>query len=155
MAVSLPPNGTYGTKPPVPKLLVRVFLAINVALYPLIGRRIRMGEGRMCVIETSGARTGRRRRTPLVGFLEDSGTWLLIASNGGAQRHPQWVRNLARNPNANLEVEGQRMKVEAESLEGDERERTWSWLMQKAPLYGRYQEKTDRRIPLIRLTPSA
>jgi deazaflavin-dependent oxidoreductase (nitroreductase family) len=156
MSVTLPPNGTYGTKPPVPLPFVRGFLALNVALYPLLGRRIHIGEGRMCVIETTGARTGRRRRTPLVGFLEPGGTWLLVASNGGAQRHPQWVRNLVRNPDdAIFDVDGQKMKVSAASLEGDERDRAWDWLMQKAPLYGRYQQKTDRVIPLIRLTPVA
>ncbi|HTE86413.1 MAG TPA: nitroreductase/quinone reductase family protein [Dehalococcoidia bacterium] len=155
MAIELTPNGTLGAQPPrMPKLIFRAFMAVNVAAYHLLGTRMRPMGGYLCLVTTIGARTGKPRRTPLIAFPSGDGGWLLIASYGGAVKHPQWVRNLAKHPDdVILEVNGGKLILQATSLLGEERQRAWERIVAQSPRYGNYASKTDRIIPLIRLAP--
>jgi len=107
---------------------------------------------------TVGARTGKKR-TSVLGWFPDearSESWIVVASNGGAPRHPGWAYNLAKSPaSGTVELgKGEPVPVLSEMLTGAERDHAWSRIVETAPGYGRYEEKTDREIPVFRLTRS-
>lgn len=156
MPVRLTPRGTRGggfTK--LPAWVVAIFKFLNLSMFRLAGRRMRI-QGRP-LLTTTGAKSGRLRQTTLAWFPDEDGpggTWLVVASNAGAAAHPSWYVNLARHPeSASIEVDGRRVDVRADSLHGAERERAWSRIVALAPGYGAYTEQTDREIPVVRLTP--
>jgi F420H(2)-dependent quinone reductase len=105
------------------------------------------------VVETKGARSGQTRRA-ILGYLEDGpDAWLVIGSKGGAPTHPAWVHNLATGEPATVVLaDGQRVKVTAERLAGDELDRAWVRIAEEAPEYVPYRSRTTREIPVIRLT---
>jgi deazaflavin-dependent oxidoreductase (nitroreductase family) len=108
------------------------------------------------LLTTVGARTGRERTNVLGGFPDGDDAWLIVASKGGAATHPAWFVNLARNPGMVwLEVGKRKFHAHVESLQGTEREAALARVAGVAPRYAEYQVKTDREIPVIRLTPAA
>jgi F420H(2)-dependent quinone reductase len=77
----------------------------------------------------------------------------VIASLGGASRQPGWMYNLAKEPHATVEFYGgRRLDVEARTLSGEDREAAWKRIERDAPEYAKYLTKTDREIPVARLT---
>ena len=79
--------------------------------------------------------------------------WLVIASKGGAPTHPAWFINLAKNPHqVQVQVGNRKLKVNVESLQGVEREKAYERVVAVAKNYAGYRTKTDREIPVIRLT---
>ena len=105
------------------------------------------------LLTTVGARTGIERTHVLGGFADGSDAWLICASKSGASTHPAWFINLAKNPDKIwLEVGNRKLKAAAELLRGKEREDALARIAATAPRYGQYQKKTDREIPVIRLT---
>jgi deazaflavin-dependent oxidoreductase (nitroreductase family) len=81
------------------------------------------------------------------------GSWFVVASNGGSARHPAWAFNLAKNPgDALVDLGDGEFPVEAELLTGAERDSVWGQVVELAPGYGRYLEKTDRELPIFRLS---
>jgi deazaflavin-dependent oxidoreductase (nitroreductase family) len=104
------------------------------------------------VVETTGAKTGLKRRAVL-GYLDDGPeAWLIIGSKGGAPTNPAWVHNLAANPAATVVMaDGSRVAVRGERLSGDELDRAWDRIAEEAPEYVAYRSKTTRPIPVIRL----
>jgi deazaflavin-dependent oxidoreductase (nitroreductase family) len=100
------------------------------------------------LLTTRGAKTGLTRTTP-----DGENSWLVVASLAGAARHPAWFLNMAKNPDDIwLEVGTERFKVRGESLEGPERTEALARIATISPRYGTYQQKTDREIPIVRLT---
>jgi deazaflavin-dependent oxidoreductase (nitroreductase family) len=107
------------------------------------------------LLTSVGARTGQERTAVLGGFADGPDAWLVVASLGGAPTHPAWFHNVAKNPDKVwLQVGNRRMKVAVESLQGDAREKALARVAAVAPRYGEYQRKTDREIPVLRLTPA-
>ncbi len=105
------------------------------------------------VLTTKGAKTGETRTAPLGGFADGENAWLVAASLGGSPRHPAWFLNMAKHPDDIwLEVGSERFKVRGESLEGQERAEALARIAAISSRYGKYQEKTDREIPIVRLT---
>jgi deazaflavin-dependent oxidoreductase (nitroreductase family) len=106
------------------------------------------------LLETVGAKSGETR-TAMVGYVEEpAGTWLIVGSMAGAAYHPKWIYNLAKNPDAAIEFgDGRRVNVRAATLAGSERDAAWKLLEREAPEYPAYLTKTDREIPIVRLTP--
>lgn len=158
MPVQLTPRGTRGggfTK--LPAWVLAIYKFLNIGVFRLFGRRMRVQGRPLLLLTTTGAKTGRLRRSTLGWFPDEDGpggTWLIVASNAGASTHPSWYVNLARRPEgASIEVDGRHVEVQAESLCGPERERAWSRIVALAPGYGKYEEQTDREIPVVRLTP--
>ncbi|HYL08723.1 MAG TPA: nitroreductase/quinone reductase family protein [Candidatus Udaeobacter sp.] len=104
------------------------------------------------LLTTTGARTGRERTQILGGFADGEGRWLVVASKGGAPTHPHWFINLAKHPDKVwLEVGNRKMRVTPQVLKGAEREAALERISKVAPRYGKYQTKTDREIPIVRL----
>jgi deazaflavin-dependent oxidoreductase (nitroreductase family) len=141
----------------MPGPLVAAFTGLGRLAYRLMGDRMRVQGRPLLILETVGARSGRARSAILGWFPAVSDTagesWLVVASYGGAARHPAWYLNLARNPDKVwVQVGDRKVKVRPESLKGAERARAWERVVQLAPGYAGYQEKTDRVIPIVRLT---
>ena len=104
------------------------------------------------LLTTTGRRSGKERTTPLT-FFRDGTDFVVIASNGGADRPPDWSLNLQQTPRAVVEIGTDRLVVEARSASEQERERLWVVVTAAYDGYARYQERTKRRIPVVLLTP--
>ena len=108
------------------------------------------------LLTTVGAKTGQERTQILGGFPDGDEAWLVVASKGGAATHPAWFINLAKNPDKIwIEVGSRKLAVKAESLQGAAREEALARVAAVSPRYGEYQVKTDREIPVVRLTPAS
>ncbi len=106
--------------------------------------------GRPVVVVTSvGARTGRLRKTALMR-VEHDGVYAVVASKGGAPRHPVWYHNLKRHPLVELQDGATRRDYRAREVAGEERATWWARAVEAWPDYARYQEKTDRVDPGVR-----
>lgn len=104
------------------------------------------------LLETTGRKSGTRRTTPLL-YLPDGENMVIVASKGGATRHPSWWLNLRANPTTEVQVGARNIGVEAEETAGEDRERLWRQLVAMYPGYADYQRRTDREIPVVRLRP--
>ena len=122
-------------------------------------KRVRRKGGRVMgmnalVLHTVGAKSGAERATPLAWFPGEDGSWLIAASAAGAQANPAWYHNLAAHPDkVHIEIDGGKVPVTAEQLHGPDRETAWQTIVTATPRFAQYQVKTDREIPVIRLTP--
>jgi deazaflavin-dependent oxidoreductase (nitroreductase family) len=105
------------------------------------------------LLTTTGRKTGRERTSALI-FGTDGDDHLVVASKGGAPEHPQWYRNLSAHPGATIQVRDRTLSVTARTASGDERARLWKIMTGIWPNYDVYQTRTDRRIPLVVLSPS-
>jgi deazaflavin-dependent oxidoreductase (nitroreductase family) len=158
MSVKLTPRGTRGTEffSKMPPWMMGIFTAVNVGMFRLFGRRMRIQGRPLLLLTTAGAKTGKRRQSTLAWFDDDparTDTWLVVAAKAGAATHPAWYVNLARRPtDVSIDVAGDHVAVESRSLDGQERENTWKRIVALAPGYGAYAVKTDREIPVVRLT---
>ncbi|MEV0037248.1 nitroreductase family deazaflavin-dependent oxidoreductase [Streptomyces sp. NPDC050804] len=106
---------------------------------------------RCLLLDYRGRRTGQLRRTVLI-YGRDGDDYLLVASKGGADEHPLWYLNLEANPDVRLRVGAERFAARAETLSAQEKARVWPGLVELFPPYEEYQKKTDRDIPVVRLT---
>ena len=108
--------------------------------------------GRPIIVMTSiGAKTGKLRKTALMR-VEHDGQYAVVASQGGAQKHPTWYWNLRKHPHVELQDGAEKHDYEARELEGEERETWWRRANETWPDYDRYQTKTERQIPVFLLT---
>jgi deazaflavin-dependent oxidoreductase (nitroreductase family) len=88
------------------------------------------------------------------GFPGTDGSWLIVASAAGAARNPAWYHNIAAHTDqVKIELGGRAIPVTAEQLHGAEREEAWRQITAAASRFAAYQRKTDRELPIIRLTP--
>ena len=103
---------------------------------------------KVLLLTTKGRVTGEPRTTPLI--YENTGdAYVIVASKGGAQQHPGWYRNLAKDPHVELQVKDEVFRARARTATGEERERLWQLATQQWPDYDAYQKKTDREIPVV------
>jgi F420H(2)-dependent quinone reductase len=105
--------------------------------------------GRPVIVLTSvGAKTGKLRKTPLMR-VEHDGTYAVVASLGGAPRHPVWYHNLKKNPKVELQDRATKRDYVAREVTGDEKRVWWDRAVDTWPDYATYQTKTDRQIPVF------
>jgi deazaflavin-dependent oxidoreductase (nitroreductase family) len=138
------------------------WMALNVAnkVDPYLMRAsrglIKVPSGVPTVLLThTGAKSGKKRTTPLVYFT-DGGNVILIASQTGKPRHPGWYHNLKAHPEVEFWARGRGGVYRAHEAEGAERERLWKLATQLYPGYDDYQRRADaagRRIPVIVCEP--
>ena len=108
--------------------------------------------GRPVIVLTSvGARSGKLRKTPLMR-VEHDGSYAVVASLGGAPKHPVWYHNLVANPHVELQDGPDKHDYVAREVFGEEREQWWARAVQTWPDYDEYQTKTSRTIPVFVLT---
>ena len=104
------------------------------------------------LLTTVGARTGKIRKTPLMR-VEHDGEYAVVASLGGAPKHPVWYFNIKANPRVELQDGTETRDYEAREVFGDEKATWWERAVEAWPDYADYQRKTDRAIPVFVLTP--
>lgn len=104
------------------------------------------------LLTTTGRKTGQKRTTPLI-FAKDGDDYLVVASMGGAPRHPAWYLNLQAESNAEVQVKADHVAVAARTATDDEKPRLWGIVTKQWPNYDAYQSRTDRVIPVVVLSP--
>ena len=128
-----------------------------------MNRKLRRGRGTfmgmdVLILHTVGHRSGEPRETPVAWFADDNAdaddSRLIVASGGGSQ-DPDWYVNLmAQADGASIELPGSgATAVTAQRLDGDDREQAWQRIATAQPRIAKYQGKSDRQYPVVRLTP--
>ena len=104
----------------------------------------------LLLLTTIGAKSGQARTSPLM-YIPDGDRLLVLASNFGAPKHPDWYQNLLVHPNVTVEVGSQTYRATAATLVGLEREQTWARIVERNPSLTELQIKTSRQIPIVAL----
>ena len=116
------------------------------------GREANDLRGRPVIVLTSvGAKSGKLRKIALMR-VEHEGEYAVVASLGGAPQHPVWYHNLVKEPHVELQDLAEKHDYLAREVEGDEKAVWWERAVATWPDYAKYQEKTDRQIPVFVLT---
>jgi len=128
----------------------RVLVRLNRLLYQLSGGGIggRLRGAPVLLLTTTGRRSGRRHTTPLL-YLADTNDYILVASYGGAARHPDWFLNLEAGPDVEVQVRREVKRMRARVAGPEERARLWTRLVALYPPYETYQARTAREIPVV------
>jgi deazaflavin-dependent oxidoreductase (nitroreductase family) len=137
-------------------IIFRKLLDLFVSLYQLSNGKVmgHMAGLDILLLTTTGKKTGKQRTTPL-GYFEHDGDYVIIASNGGADRHPFWYLNLMNEPKVEIEIKDKKISATAKTAEASLRENLWAKLITLSPQYGKYATSTKREIPVVLLHPSA
>jgi F420H(2)-dependent quinone reductase len=112
----------------------------------------RMAGLNVLLLTTTGRKTGKTRTTPL-GYFEEDGGYVIIASNAGGDTHPAWYHNLKSNPRVQIEIKDRKLEANAEVIAPDRRSELWARLTAMSPQYAGYETKTTREIPMVMLRP--
>jgi deazaflavin-dependent oxidoreductase (nitroreductase family) len=105
------------------------------------------------LLTTTGRRTGQKRTSPLI-FARDGDDYLIVASMGGAPRHPSWFLNVQAKPEAEIQVKAETLPVVARAASATEKPRLWKIVTEVWPNYDVYQTRTERDIPVVVLSPT-
>ena len=155
-------KGLYGkltsaARPPAPgSAAFRVWTAIagfNTWAYRVSGGRLGGSFDRapVLLLHHIGRKSGQERVAPLL-YLPDGDDLVIVASYGGAPKHPAWLHNLRATPETVVEVGRERRAVTAREATAQERERLWPALVDLYPAYADYQARTEREIPVVVLS---
>lgn len=106
------------------------------------------------ILTTLGAKSGKIRKSPLMR-VEHDGSYAVVASLGGAPKHPVWYHNVVADPRVELQDGPVRQDMLAREVTGDEKAVWWARAVEAFPDYAEYQKKTDREIPVFVLEPAA
>jgi deazaflavin-dependent oxidoreductase (nitroreductase family) len=106
------------------------------------------------ILHATGRKSGATKKLPLI-YGRSGDDYLIVASKGGAPDHPSWYLNLVANPKAAIQVWSELIPVTARTATPDEKKRLWPTMTALWPDYDTYQERTQRDIPLVILSPRA
>lgn len=106
------------------------------------------------LLTTTGRRTGQPRTTPLI-YGEHDGTYVVVASKGGADSHPDWYHNLVDHPEVEVQVGPDVFVASARTASDEEKQQIWPRMAEIWPDYDNYAAGTDRDIPVVLLEPHA
>ncbi len=106
------------------------------------------------ILTTRGARSGLLRKTPLMR-VEHDGCYAVVASQGGAAKHPVWYHNVVADPHVELQDGPTKQDMTAREVTGEEKAQWWARAVATWPDYDSYVERTDREIPVFVLEPRA
>lgn len=150
--MSEPDKSASGSPPP--RWALKAFTRLNVVVYRASGGRLmnRLGGDPICLVTMTGAKTGRTRTIPLM-YVPDGDSFLLVASQGGAPKHPVWYHNLVAHPDVTIEEGGRRLALRAREVGPEEKGRLWPICVSHYQPYEDYQRRTDRDIPVFRCEP--
>lgn len=104
------------------------------------------------LLTTTGRRTGDPYTTPLI-YGRDGDDYVVVASKGGDDDHPDWYLNLEADPDVELEVGDREIAATARTASPEEKQRLWPMMAEIWPDYDEYTKRTDREIPVVVLTP--
>ena len=152
-----------GLDKPIVAKIIKYGARAHVPLYRLtngrIGSKWRIGAGwkkpvPVLLLDHVGRKSGKEFTTPLL-YLEDGARLVVVASQGGLPRNPQWFHNLVANPGTTVALEGERSRaVRARVAEPDERADLWPRLVDLYADFDDYQSWTEREIPVVILDPA-
>lgn len=109
-----------------------------------------MHRERLLLLTTTGARSGQPRITPMM-FHPDGDRVLVMASNAGARKPPDWYANIRANPSVRVEIGDESYPTTATALTGDERARLWAEITAANPFFTDHEKKAEREIPVVAL----
>jgi deazaflavin-dependent oxidoreductase (nitroreductase family) len=130
--------------------LLALITACHRGLYRWSGGRLgdRVGRKRFLLLVHRGRRSGARYTAPLL-YVADGDRFVVVASNAGDGRDPQWWRNLQQTPETEIQVGERRIAVRARAASAEERESIWPRLLASYQHYAVYRERAGREIPLV------
>ena len=111
----------------------------------------RLGDRKLLLLTTIGRRSALPRTTPMM-YVREGDRVLVIASNAGAEHHPDWYRNLVVNPTVTVEVDGVTYPATATPLRGEQYTETFARIQEQYPFFAEHQARVRRRIPVVALT---
>ena len=111
---------------------------------------LRDSDAPIVVITSRGAKSGLLRKNPVMR-VERDGKYLAVASQGGSPDNPEWYYNFVANPEVDLQDGPEAKAYRARMLDGEERVDWWAYAVETWSTYGRYQQKTERQIPIFLL----
>jgi len=157
--IHVPPKGSRGAGGPGAVLMrvARPLMKREVAKHQrsTSPEQAKMMGFPILVLTTIGAKTGQERSHILGGFPDGHDAWLIVASKGGAADHPAWFHNIVKNPDQVwVQVGNRKFRANVDSLTGQARVDAYQRVVDVAPNYGPYLKKTDREIPVLRVTPA-
>lgn len=156
--IHVPPKGTRGSRMmDVMGVFIRPFAGMEISRHQKTkGPEASTFMGfPVLVLTTIGAKSGKERSTVLGGFPDGDNAWLIIASKGGSATNPAWLHNIAVHPDKVwVQIGNRKFRVHPESLTGKAREEAYARVAAAAQQYAGYPKKTDREIPVLRLTPA-
>lgn len=128
---------------------------VHRTLLAVSGRRIGNVLISMPVVQlhTTGRTSGKRRSVMLTAPIHDDDRYVVVASKGGDDRHPEWYRNLVANPEVELTIDGSTRPYAARTATAEEKAEMWPQVVAANKGYANYQTKTTRDIPLVICTP--
>ena len=151
MSFQATPGGTRGGRGIPSNAVTRGLMRVMTSWHRRSGDKFQGLD--LLYLTTVGAKTGQKRQSTVAWFPDADDAWLVVASAGGSAHHPAWYHNIAAHPDQVwAEVGGQQMRVTPAQLDGDARAQAWQRITRGQPRYDGYARKTDRAIPVIRLT---
>jgi deazaflavin-dependent oxidoreductase (nitroreductase family) len=145
------PGGTSGARGMPSNALTRTMMRVMTSWHRRSGDKFQGMD--LLYLTTVGAKTGQKRQSTVARFADGDDAWLVVASAGGSTHHPAWYHNIAAHPDQVwIEFGGRQLRVTPTQLDGDARAQAWQRITQAQPRYSGYEQKTDRSIPVIRLT---
>jgi deazaflavin-dependent oxidoreductase (nitroreductase family) len=136
---------------PVLRRLMGGHTAVYRATNGVVGHRF-PGSPPMLLLDHVGAKSGTKRTSPLV-YVKDGDDVVIVASKGGNPKHPGWYHNLRANPDTMVQIGSKKRAVRARVANDEEHKRLWPKAVKAYSGYTGYQERTDRKIPLVILEP--
>lgn len=136
------------------RLTYRIQYYLHVPVYKLTGGLIghRFGKITTLLLTTTGAKSGLPRQLGL-NYRRDGDNFILVASKGGATKHPLWYRNLLKTPECEVQAGREKVRCRARTATAAERPRLWALMTETYEGYNGYQKATDREIPIMILEP--
>jgi len=137
------------------RLALRAFSRLNVLVYRLSNGRLMSRlpqDAPVCLVTMTGRRSGRKLTIPLIHVARGEEV-ILIASQGGLDRHPLWYYNLKANPEVGITANGFTRRMLARELHGPEKASAWAFATRVYAEFDVYQARTDRDIPLFLCRP--
>ena len=149
------PRPFTATEERIARPFMRVMSTVNAWLYRLSGGRIGgrwMYGAPILLLVTTGRKSGEKRTAPLL-YLEDGDRVIIVGSQGGMTKDPQWVKNIDADPDVEIEIGRSRRAMRARRGSTEEKAHYWPALCKMYPDYADYQARTLRDIPVLILEP--
>ena len=127
--------------------------AHNAALIDQFRREGGLGDQRMLLVSTTGARSGLRRTTPLM-YVRVDDQLVIIASNNGSPKAPDWFLNLSADPRVTVEIGNETYDANAVVPQGNARDELFDRVLEQAPFFAEHEERAGRQIPVVVLERS-
>lgn len=149
------PRPFTATEERIARPVMRVMSAVNTWIYRVSGGRIGgkwMYGAPILLLTTMGRKSGEKRTAPLL-YIGDGERVVLVGSQGGMSRDPQWVRNIEANGDVEIEIGSRKRAMKARRGTTEEKAHYWPDLCKMYPDYADYQARTVRDIPILILDP--